>query len=256
MKISYNWLKEILDFNLDPHETAALLTDIGLEVEREEIYENIKGGLQGLIVGEVKSIVKHPNADRLKIAEVDIGEDENYTIVCGAPNIEKGQKVIVAKPGTTIFPKNNSSFEIKNAKIRGQESFGMICAEDEIGLGVGHDGIMILEVDAQVGLDASTFFKVENETIIEIGLTPNRADAMGHIGVARDLLAALKYKELIAENETLNFLTTQFSVLYSLSKKIVTSLESPLVLHPRLKSNRPSGYVKAGSLPNDSSVMP
>ena len=128
MKISYKWLKEILDFKLDPHQTSVLLTDIGLEVERDEEYENIKGGLQGLIVGEVKSVEKHPNADRLSITQIDLGENENFTIVCGAPNVKKGQKVVVAKPGTTIYPKNNSSFEIKNAKIRGQESFGMICA--------------------------------------------------------------------------------------------------------------------------------
>ena len=193
MKISYNWLKEILEFNLDSEQTSALLTDIGLEVEREEVYENIKGGLQGLIVGEVKSVEKHPNADRLNITQVDLGEDENYTIVCGAPNVKKGQKVVVAKPGTTIFPKNNSSFEIKSAKIRGQESFGMICAEDEIGLGDGHDGILVLNKNANIGDLAANYFNVVRDTIFEIGLTPNRADAMSHYGVARDLLAALKF---------------------------------------------------------------
>jgi phenylalanyl-tRNA synthetase beta chain len=197
MKISYKWLKEILDFNLDSSQTSALLTDIGLEVEREEVYENIKGGLQGLIVGEVKSVEKHPNADRLKITQVDVGENKNYTIVCGAPNVGKGQKVIVAKPGTTIFPKNNCSFEIKTSKIRGQESFGMICAEDEIGLGNGHDGILVLDRDANVGDLAADYFDVVSDTIFEIGLTPNRADAMSHYGVARDLLAALKFKKIL-----------------------------------------------------------
>ena len=203
MKISYKWLKEILDFNLDSYQTSALLTDIGLEVEREEVYENIKGGLQGLIVGEVKSVEKHPNADRLNITQVDLGEDENYTIVCGAPNVKKGQKVVIAKPGTTIFPKNNSSFEIKNAKIRGQESFGMICAEDEIGLGDAHDGILVLNKDANIGDSAANYFNVVRDTIFEIGLTPNRADAMSHYGVARDLLAALKFKKLLPPSSAL-----------------------------------------------------
>jgi len=197
MKISYKWLKEILDFNLDSDQTSALLTEIGLEVERQDVYENIKGGLKGLIIGEVKSVEKHPNADRLNITQVDLGEDKNYTIVCGAPNVKKGQKVIVAKPGTTIYPKNNSSFEIKNAKIRGQESFGMICAEDEIGIGDGHEGILVLEKDANIGDSASNYFSVVRDTIFEIGLTPNRADAMSHYGVARDLLAALKFKKLL-----------------------------------------------------------
>ena len=203
MKISYKWLKEILDFNLDSDQTSALLTDIGLEVERQDIYENIKGGLKGLLIGEIKSVEKHPNADRLNITQVDLGEDKNYTIVCGAPNVKKGQKVIVAKPGTTIYPKNNSSFEIKNAKIRGQESFGMICAEDEIGIGDGHDGILVLDKDANIGDSAANYFSVVRDTIFEIGLTPNRADAMSHYGVARDLLAALKFKKLLPLNSSL-----------------------------------------------------
>ena len=203
MKISYKWLKEILDFNLDSDQTSALLTDIGLEVERQDIYENIKGGLKGLLIGEIKSVEKHPNADRLNITKVDLGEDKNYTIVCGAPNVKKGQKVIVAKPGTTIYPKNNSSFEIKNAKIRGQESFGMICAEDEIGIGDGHDGILVLDKDANIGDSAANYFSVVRDTIFEIGLTPNRADAMSHYGVARDLLAALKFKKLLPLNSSL-----------------------------------------------------
>ena len=203
MKISYKWLKEILDFNLDSDQTSALLTDIGLEVERQDVYENIKGGLKGLIIGEVKSVEKHPNADRLNITQVDLGEDKNYTIVCGAPNVKKGQKVIVAKPGTTIYPKNNSSFEIKNAKIRGQDSFGMICAEDEIGIGDGHDGILVLDKDANIGDSAANYFSVVRDTIFEIGLTPNRADAMSHYGVARDLLAALKFKKLLPLNSSL-----------------------------------------------------
>ena len=225
MKISYNWLKEILEFNLDSDQTSALLTDIGLEVEREEVYENIKGGLQGLIVGEVKSVEKHPNADRLNITQVDLGEDENYTIVCGAPNVKKGQKVVVAKPGTTIFPKNNSSFEIKNAKIRGQESFGMICAEDEIGLGDEHDGILVLNKDANIGDSAANYFNVVRDTIFEIGLTPNRADAMSHYGVARDLLAALKFKKLLPSSSTLKAIPDKSQIVTRKNIEINISIE-------------------------------
>ena len=225
MKISYNWLKEILEFNLDSDQTSALLTDIGLEVEREEVYENIKGGLQGLIVGEVKSVEKHPNADRLNITQVDLGEDENYTIVCGAPNVKKGQKVVVAKPGTTIFPKNNSSFEIKSAKIRGQESFGMICAEDEIGLGNGHDGILVLNKDANIGDLAANYFNVVRDTIYEIGLTPNRADAMSHYGVARDLLAALKFKKLLPSSSTLKAIPDKSQIVTRKNIEINISIE-------------------------------
>jgi phenylalanyl-tRNA synthetase beta chain len=225
MKISYKWLKEILDFNLDSYQTSALLTDIGLEVEREEVYENIKGGLQGLIVGEVKSVEKHPNADRLNITQVDLGENENYTIVCGAPNVKKGQKVVIAKPGTTIFPKNNSSFEIKNAKIRGQESFGMICAEVEIGLGDGHDGILVLDKNAKVGDSAANYFNVVSDTIFEIGLTPNRADAMSHYGVARDLLAALKFKKLLPFDSALKVIPEKSQIEIRKNTEINISIE-------------------------------
>ncbi|MDG1689668.1 MAG: phenylalanine--tRNA ligase subunit beta [Flavobacteriales bacterium] len=231
MKISYKWLKEILDFNLDSAQTSALLTDIGLEVEREEVYENIKGGLQGLIVGEVKSVEKHPNADRLNITQVDLGEDENYTIVCGAPNVEKGQKVVVAKPGTTIFPKNNNSFEIKNAKIRGQESFGMICAEDEIGLGDGHDGILILDKDANIGDSVSNYFNVVRDTIFEIGLTPNRADAMSHYGVARDLLAALKFKKLLPFDSALKAIPEKSQIEIRKNIEVNISIEDAEQCH-------------------------
>jgi phenylalanyl-tRNA synthetase beta chain len=226
MKISYKWLKEILDFKLDPHQTSALLTDIGLEVEREEEYENIKGGLQGLIVGEVKSVEKHPNADRLSITQIDLGENENFTIVCGAPNVKKGQKVVVAKPGTTIFPKNNSSFKIKNTKIRGQESFGMICAEDEIGLGDGHDGILVLDKDANIGDSAANYFNVFRDTIFEIGLTPNRADAMSHYGVARDLLAALKFKKLLPSSSALKAIPEKSQIVTKKNIEINISIEN------------------------------
>ena len=225
MKISYKWLKEILDFNLDSNQTSALLTDIGLEVERQDVYENIKGGLKGLIIGEVKSVEKHPNADRLNITQVDLGEDKNYTIVCGAPNVRKGQKVIVAKPGTTIYPKNNSSFEIKNANIRGQDSFGMICAEDEIGIGDGHDGILVLDKDATIGDSAANYFSVVSDTIFEIGLTPNRADAMSHYGVARDLLAALKFKKLLPLDSALKTIPKKSQIETRKNIEISISIE-------------------------------
>jgi phenylalanyl-tRNA synthetase beta chain len=227
MKISFNWLKEYINTDLDAETVSEILTDIGLEVEKVETIESIPGGLKGLKIGHVLTKEKHPDADRLNITTVDVGEESPHQVVCGAPNVEVGQKVVIALPGTTIYPIDGEAFKIKKAKIRGVESFGMICAEDEIGLGAGHDGIMILKKDAQVGLDASTFFKVENETVIEIGLTPNRADAMGHIGVARDLLAALKYKGLIAENETLNTPDTSSFSVKSNDAKINISVEEP-----------------------------
>lgn len=225
MKISFNWLKEYINTDLDANTVSEILTDIGLEVEKVETIESIPGGLKGLKIGHVLTKEKHPDADRLNITTVDVGEESPHQIVCGAPNVEVGQKVVIALPGTIIHPTAGEAFKIKKAKIRGVESFGMICAEDEIGLGAGHDGIMVLEEDAPVGLDANKFFKVENETVIEIGLTPNRADAMGHIGVARDLLAALTYKGLIAENETLNTPDTSSFSVKSNDAKINISVE-------------------------------
>jgi len=225
MKISFNWLKEYINTDLDAETVSEILTDIGLEVEKVESIESIPGGLKGLKIGHVLTKEKHPDADRLNVTTVDVGEDAPQQIVCGAPNVEVGQKVVVALPGTTIHPTDGEAFKIKKAKIRGVESFGMICAEDEIGLGAGHDGIMILKEDAQIGLDANKFFKVENETVIEIGLTPNRADAMGHIGVARDLLAALKYKGLINENETLKTPDTSLFSVKSNDSTINISIE-------------------------------
>jgi len=227
MKISFNWLKEYINIDLDAKTVSEILTDIGLEVEKVETIESIPGGLKGLKIGHVLTKEKHPDADRLNITTVDVGDESPQQIVCGAPNVAVGQKVVVALPGTTIHPLEGDAFKIKKAKIRGVESFGMICAEDEIGLGSSHDGIMVLMEDAPVGLDASKFFKVENETIIEIGLTPNRADAMGHIGVARDLLAALKYKGLIAENETLKTPDTGSFSVKSNDANINISVEEP-----------------------------
>ena len=203
MKISYNWLKSIVPFTLSPNEVSEILTDIGLEVEKLLPFSSINGGLENLVIGEVVSIAKHPNADRLKITKVNVGQENPYPIVCGAPNVDAGQKVIVALPGTTIYPLNGEPFKIKKAKIRGEISMGMICAEDEIGLGEGHDGILVLDNDVPVGTLAKDYFNIENDMIFEIGLTPNRADAMGHYGVARDLLVALKFKKIIPENTCL-----------------------------------------------------
>jgi len=190
MRISYNWLKQYIDTSLSPEEIGQRLTDTGLEVEGIEELESIKGGLKGLFVGEVLEKSQHPNADRLSLTKVDIGE-EVLDIVCGAPNVDKGQKVIVASVGTTIYPIEGDPIKIKKGKIRGEVSLGMICAEDEIGLGSGHDGILVLESDARVGSEAADYFKIESDFAIEIGLTPNRTDAMSHLGVARDLAAVL-----------------------------------------------------------------
>lgn len=196
MKISYNWLNEYLNLTTSTEQTSEILTDIGLEVEKVETVEQVKGGLNGLVIGEVLEAVKHPGADTLKITKVNIGT-ETLTIVCGAPNVDAGQKVVVATVGTILYTEDGESFKIKKSKIRGEESFGMICAEDEIGLGKGHDGIMVLEDSAKIGTPAAEYFDLKNDTVFEIGLTPNRADAMSHFGVARDLMVALKHKEIL-----------------------------------------------------------
>jgi phenylalanyl-tRNA synthetase beta chain len=191
MKISLNWLKNYIDLSESPEVISKLLTDTGLEVESHEKIEQIEGGLAGLVVGEVLTCEKHPDADKLKITTVDIGEDQPSPIVCGAPNVAVGQKVIVATVGATLYPTEGDSFKIKKAKIRGEVSEGMICAEDEIGIGVSHAGIMILDTELPNGTPAAEYFDLEDDTLIEIGLTPNRADATSHIGVARDLKAVL-----------------------------------------------------------------
>ncbi|PWA04766.1 phenylalanine--tRNA ligase subunit beta [Flavobacterium psychrotolerans] len=191
MKISYNWLKQFIKIDWKSDETAALLTDLGLEVEIVEKYQSIKGGLEGIIVGHVLTCVQHPNADRLKVTTVDLGDGIPVQIVCGASNVAIGQKVPVATIGTTLYDKEGNSFQIKKGKIRDQESNGMICAEDELGLGTGHDGIMILDSSLKPGTAVAKVFKIENDEIFEIGLTPNRADAMSHLGTARDLRAGL-----------------------------------------------------------------
>lgn len=199
MKISYNWLKEFVKTDWDTSQLSELLTDLGLEVEGIEDYESIPGGLKGLVVGEVVTCEQHPNADRLKITTVDIGTEEILQIVCGAPNVAKGQKVVVAPVGTVLYPVSGESFTIKKSKIRGELSQGMICAEDEIGIGSDHDGIIVLKNTHKVGNTCSDIFKVENDSVFEIGLTPNRADAMSHFGVARDLKAGFLQKGINTE---------------------------------------------------------
>jgi phenylalanyl-tRNA synthetase beta chain len=194
MKISYNWLKDYLNTDLSPEQAAEILTDIGLEVESIEPYEKISGGLQGIVIGEVLSAEKHPDADRLKITTVNVGGDAPLQIVCGASNVAQGQKVVVATVGATLYPTQGEPFQIKKSKIRGAESQGMICAEDEIGLGASHDGIMVLDSEAKIGSPASEYFNIKGDIVFEIGLTPNRADAASHIGVARDISVALKLR--------------------------------------------------------------
>jgi phenylalanyl-tRNA synthetase beta chain len=194
MRISYNWLKQFIKIDLKSEETAAILTDLGLEVEVVEKYQSVRGGLEGVVVGHVLTCEKHPDADRLKITTVDLGEGSPVPIVCGAANVAAGQKVPVATIGTQLFDKEGVAFEIKKGKIRGQESHGMICAEDELGLGTSHEGIMILDDKLKPGTPCATVFNIENDEVFEIGLTPNRADAMSHYGVARDLRASLLQK--------------------------------------------------------------
>lgn len=193
MTISYNWLREYLPIAIEPEKLSKILTSIGLEVESMEVYESIKGGLDGLVIGEVLNCEQHPNADKLKVTTVNINKEQPLQIVCGASNVATGQKVIVATVGTTIFPLNANPFTIKVAKIRGTESFGMICAEDEIGLSTNHNGIIVLPNDTQIGLSAYDYYKPYKDIIFEIGLTPNRMDAMSHYGVAKDICAYLSY---------------------------------------------------------------
>lgn len=190
MKISYNFLQDYISTDLPIDQLSEILTDIGLEVEGIEKFETVKGGLEGLVVGEVKSVSQHPNADRLKLTKIDVGHADYLDIVCGAPNVAEGQKVVVALVGAKLYP-DEKGFEIKKSKIRGEVSEGMLCAEDEIGLGESHDGIMVLKQDAPVGQNAAEYFQLESDTIIEIGLTPNRVDAASHYGVARDLAVYL-----------------------------------------------------------------
>lgn len=229
MKISYNWLKQFIKIDNTSEETAALLTDLGLEVEVVEKYQSVKGGLEGVVIGHVLTCEKHPDADRLNITTVDIGAEKPLQIVCGAANVAVGQKVPVATIGTVLSDKDGNEFTIKKGKIRGQESHGMICAEDELGLGSSHDGIMVLDSKLKPGTLASTIFEIENDEVFEIGLTPNRADAMSHYGTARDLRAGLLQKgthvELITPSVS-NFRVDMRTL------KIDVAVEEPL-LTPR-----------------------
>src|ERR1035438_7157754 len=198
MKISYNWLKQYLPKEATDSLTASkvseLLTDCGLEVENMETFQSIPGGLHGLVIGEVLTKTKHPDADKLSLTTVDVGTGTILSIVCGAPNVAAWQKVVVALVGTIVHPIEGETFKIKESKIRGQLSQGMICAEDEIGLGHSHEGVMVLDENAVVGTLVKDYFKIENDTLFEIGLTPNRADAASHIGVARDLSAIMNLR--------------------------------------------------------------
>lgn len=210
MKISYNWLKQFLQLDWEAEKTGELLTDLGLEVEGISNFESVKGGLEGVVVGHVLTCEKHPNADRLKLTTVDIGQENPVQIVCGAPNVAANQKVPVATVGTTLYTKENEAWKIKKGKIRGEESHGMICAEDELGLGNSHDGILILDESLIPGTPCNGIFEIENDKVFEIGLTPNRSDAMSHFGVARDLKAGLEQKEITKELITPS--TSNFSI--------------------------------------------
>ena len=254
MTISYNWLSEYLPEKIEPEKLSKILTSIGLEVESLEEYENIKGGLKGLVIGLVTECEKHPNADKLSVTKVDTGSGELLQIVCGAANIAAGQKVIIATVGTTIYPVSGEPLTIKVAKIRGIESHGMICAEDEIGIGESHAGILIMPDAAVAGKPATEYFKPYHDWIFEIGLTPNRMDAMSHIGVAKDVCAYLSHhsrKTVKTKLPYINAFKPYNSLLpikviientdacqrYSgVSIKGVTVKESPEWLQNRLKS--------------------
>ena len=211
MKISFNWLKSLINIDISAEETAALLTAAGLEVEGMETVESLPGGLKGLVVGHITHCEKHPDADRLSLTKVDIGGPEPLSIVCGAPNVAAGQKVIVATVGTKLYPTSGEPFEIKKSKIRGAASEGMICAEDEIGLGNSHAGIMVLPENTATGMPAADYFHIETDVVFDIGLTPNRSDAASHYGVARDLAAILNSRHREAPYKVTLSHETQFA---------------------------------------------
>ncbi|MDP3311890.1 phenylalanine--tRNA ligase subunit beta [Lutibacter sp.] len=253
MKISYNWLKQFLKVDWEVERTGELLTDLGLEVEGIETVESLKGSLAGVVVGKVITCIQHPNADRLKVTTVDIGNGEPIQIVCGAPNVAEGQTVPVATIDTMLYNEKGEGFEIKKGKIRGEDSFGMICAEDELGLGKDHDGILILDDKWTVGTPASKVFNIEQDQVFEIGLTPNRADAMSHLGTARDLRAGMIQQgvslELISpsiNNFRVDDRTLKFDVVVEDIEKApryvgltisdITIKESPSWLKNRLKA--------------------
>ena len=237
MTISYKWLSEYLPVQIEPERLSKILTSVGLEVERTEDFEEVKGGLKGLVIGEVLQTEQHPNADKLKLAKVAVGTSEPLQIVCGASNVAQGQKVVVAMVGTTIYPYSGEPLTMKVAKIRGVESQGMICAEDEIGLGTSHAGIMELPQDARVGTSAEEYFQPYSDIIFEIGLTPNRMDAMSHLGVARDVCAYLSHHDKKEAKPILP--QSQFKVDTS-------SLEVEVIVEDKEACKRYSGVCIAG----------
>lgn len=239
MKISYNWLKTLINIDLTPEQVDEYLTSSGLEVEGIDAFESIKGGLKGIVIGEVIEKEKHPDADKLSLTKVNVGGTELLSIVCGAPNVAAGQKVLVATIGAKLYPTTGEPFEIKKSKIRGAVSEGMICAEDEIGLGTGHDGILILPASAQVGMPAAEFYKLEQDHILEIGLTPNRADAASHYGVARDLAAILNCK-----NNTDTFKAEMHNILELPTASNLNKVE--IVIENTEACKRYSGLVISG----------
>lgn len=216
MKVSLNWIKTLLPLTQTPEEIEAILTATGLEVEHYEAIESVKGGLKGLVVGKVESCQRHPNADKLNLTKVDIGSGELLSIVCGAPNVAQGQKVIVATVGTTIHPLKGEPFTIQKAKIRGEVSEGMLCAEDEIGLGESHDGLLILPEDTLIGRSVAELFNIESDVVFEIGLTANRGDATSHLGVARELATVLNLPFAV---HTSDILSTNDSVSINIELK-------------------------------------
>jgi len=248
MKISYKWLQQFIKTSKTPEELSLILTNIGLEVESLDKVQTVPGGLEGLVIGFVKDCQQHPNADRLKVTRVDIGTGEDIQIVCGANNVAAGQKVVVAPVNTTVYPTTGEPFKINKSKIRGEVSEGMICAEDEIGLGHDHDGIMELNVDAKIGSLAKDYFNLQDDFVFEIGLTPNRADAASHLGVARDLAAYLKIPVIMpdlsgfkVQNQDLNIQVvvedTEASPRYtSLTISGISVKESPGWLKDRLNA--------------------
>ncbi len=248
MKISYSWLKQYINIPESAEEIGGVLTATGLEVESVEPFETVKGGLKGLVIGEVLTCGKHPNADKLSVTTVDVGGERPLHIVCGASNVAAGQKVVVATPGTTIYPTQGEPFTIKSAKIRGEQSEGMICAEDEIGLGESHEGIMVLNTTTANGTPAASFFKIESDYTLEIGLTPNRADAASHIGVARDIKAAKRREICLPSVDSFKTENTKLTIpvtvelteacpRYSaVTISGITVSESPEWLKNRLKS--------------------
>jgi len=244
MKISYNWLKTYINIDLPAEQVAEILTFSGLEVESWEEYESVKGGLKGIVIGKVLTREKHPNADKLSLTTVDTGGERPLNIVCGAPNVAAGQTVLVATIGTRIYS-GNDSFEIKESKIRGEKSEGMICAEDELGLGNSHDGIMVLPDTAPIGTLASEYFNIYRDIVFEIGLTPNRVDASSHYGVARDLYAVLKSKGL-AEGVSLMLPDNKSFAIDNQDLDIPVVLEDPQAC-PRYSGVTISGITVAES---------